>query len=80
MFQGGFVGTECDLVLLEGTNEDGNVLRTLFPDDINDLQTFKLQDIINISSTQRLQLKFKKSSDFYGRITVYIVHFDGQIN
>ena len=75
MFQGGFVGIECDIILIE--NEGKKVVNTIYPEDINDLQTFKLPKPIEISSTHKLQLQFNQSSDFYGRITVYIVHFGG---
>lgn len=80
MFQGGFVGTECDLIMLSEYDEDKKVVGTIFPEDINDLQVFKLPETIPILSTHRFQLQFKKSSDFYGRITVYIVHLGGQTN
>lgn len=80
MFQGGFVGTECDLILLDESKSDGEIFGSLFPEDVNDLQTFDLPKEQIIQSTNRLQLKFKTSSDFYGRITVYLVHFDGLIN
>lgn len=79
MFQGGFVGSECDLILLEGDDVKEKAICTLFPEDVNDLQVFKLSEAIEVATTQRLKLKFKKSSDFYGRITVYIVHFEGEI-
>jgi len=75
MFQGGFVGIECDIILIE--NEGRKVVNTIYPEDINDLQIFKLPKPIEISSTNKLQLQFNQSSDFYGRITVYIVHFEG---
>lgn len=77
MFQGGFVGTECDIVLID--NQDAQqIIHTIFPDDINDLQTFILPKALDVASTDKLQLKFKQSSDFYGRVTVYMIHFGGK--
>lgn len=80
MFQGGFVGVECDIILIEIDDhgqELNNVICTIYPEDINDLQEFYLSEPFEIYSKDILQLKFKKSSDFYGRITVYTVHFEG---
>jgi hypothetical protein len=78
MFQGGFVGIECDLLLVENDLiQEGKAIHTIYPEDINDLQSFKIPRSIEIPSTYKLQLKFKKSSDFYGRVTVYIIHFEG---
>ena len=82
MFQGGFVGVECDIICTE-INDQGqelnDVICTIFPEDINYLQEFYFPEPCEIYSTDILQLKFKKSSDFYGRITVYTVHFQGYI-
>lgn len=76
MFQGGFVGVECDLILSDYDKVDGEIIHTFFPGDINDLQNFKLPNSVEILSTQKLHLKFKQSSDFYGRVTVYILNFE----
>lgn len=79
MFQGGFVGIECDIILIENDQFEGRTaIYTIYPEDINDLQTFKLSTSIEISTTNKLQLQFNQSSDFYGRITVYIVNFEGK--
>jgi hypothetical protein len=79
MFQGGFVGSECD-ILSEDDGKDGNHLQqTLFPADINELQEFKLKKCVNIATGQKLHLRFNQSSDFYGRITVYMIHFNGNL-
>lgn len=77
MFQGGFVGIECDLILCDYDKADGEIIRTFFPEDINALQIFELPSSVNILSTQKIHLKFKQSSDFYGRVTVYILNFEG---
>ena len=80
MFQGGFVGIECDILLTEDFGqESGRLVHTIFPEDVNDLQTFALPESISVLSTDKLQLKFRQSSDFYGRVTVYIIHFNGHL-
>lgn len=76
MFQGGFVGIECDIILMEG--QDQTIVQTIFPEDINDLQTFTLKEPVSISPTSKLEFKFKHSSDFYGRVTVYMINFGGR--
>jgi hypothetical protein len=77
MFQGGFVGIDCDLLI---ENADGSCFKlfSFFPEDINDLQSFQLPDPISIKSDCKLHLKFNQSSDFYGRITIYILKLEGQ--
>jgi len=74
-FQGGFVGTRCALL----DRNDGQVITTIFPDDVNRQQVFDIpQDhpkiIEGISS---LKLVFEESSDFFGRITVYDLKVEG---
>ena len=76
MFQGGFVGIECDINLIE--DEDSRIVHTIFPEDINDLQNFNLREPVLIYTTTKIELKFKHSSDFYGRVTVYMINFDGK--
>ncbi|KAI9304187.1 galactose-binding domain-like protein [Cunninghamella echinulata] len=70
-FQGGFVGKKC--VALGSTSEQPNdyniPLVTFYPQDINPLQTFKVDN--NDTPIQRLKLIFEESTDFYGRITIY---------
>lgn len=75
MFQGGFVGIECEILY------NDQVLSIFFPEDINDLQSFTFRDHcpVNIAKNSKLELKFKQSSDFYGRVTIYMIHFDGKI-
>ena len=80
MFQGGFVGTECEIILLQNDHE--KIIKTIFPEDINDLQSFNISDQdhnLIITSNCKLELKFKRSSDFYGRVTVYILNFQGNL-
>lgn len=80
MFQGGFVGIECDIILTgldDQVHESNRVIHTIFPDDVNNLQKFSLPNPLEIPLAKKLELKFKQSSDFYGRVTLYIVHFEG---
>lgn len=77
MFQGGFVGIECDVILIE--EQDSKIIQTIFPEDINDLQSFKLNSGVKVLTTSKIELKFKNSSDFYGRVTVYMINLEGTI-
>jgi hypothetical protein len=63
MFQGGFVGTDCHLIL----DTDQNTKIDFFPDDSNKLQTFPLLDI----KCKSIKIVFGGSTDFFGRITIY---------
>lgn len=78
MFQGGFVGIECDILEQEQERET-KFIQTIFPEDINDLQSFNIKVPLEISSTSKLELKFNSSSDFYGRVTVYMINLEGKI-
>lgn len=70
-FQGGFVGKTC--VAIGSTSEQPNEYNipivTFYPQDINSLQTFKVDN--NDTPIQRLKIIFEESTDFYGRITIY---------
>ncbi len=73
MFQGGFVGSHS---AVQGLNAKGDVLydEDFFPEDNNALQKFTLESAKFIKSVKIL---FKKSTDFYGRITVYCLDLYG---
>ena len=60
-FQGGFVGTQCQVIV----NNDKTI--DIFPEDSNKLQTFPVE----ISDASQLKILFGGSTDFFGRITVY---------
>ena len=60
-FQGGFVGTQCHVLV----NDDTKV--EFFPEDTNKLQTFEL----NVQECTNLKIVFGQSTDFFGRITIY---------
>lgn len=77
MFQGGFVGIECDLSLVTDSNLSKSICK-IFPADVNNLQYFKLESPIVLASDQKLEIQFNQSSDFYGRITVYMIEFGGE--
>ena len=69
MFQGGFAGSAVELWV-------GSEKRlTLYPCDHNELQEFPVS--LNVDTTQELILKFVQSTDFYGRITVYMLNIYG---
>ncbi|KAF9486325.1 hypothetical protein BDN70DRAFT_869810 [Pholiota conissans] len=78
-FQGGFVGTRCNLLATTGEKE-WRALCTVYPEDVNRQQIF---DIIPTHSemlsrgVSSLKLVFEDSSDFFGRITVYDLSLEG---
>jgi len=75
MFQGGFVGIDCE-ICLESNGKMASVF-SFFPEDVNDLQSFPLPSNLTVESGTKLNLIFKQSSDFYGRVTVYQIQFYG---
>lgn len=78
-FQGGFVGCVA-IVSLEDSNSQSIYKNCFYPDDINDMQTFMLNDKADVSdgkaleNVKKLSILFEKSSDFFGRIIIY--HFE----
>ncbi|KAL7746775.1 hypothetical protein RI367_007821 [Sorochytrium milnesiophthora] len=68
-FQGGFVSSECELQ--HWTGNDFALLQTIYPDDINAEQRFELTPQAGHTTLQRLRILFTRSTDFYGRITMY---------
>ncbi len=76
-FQGGFVAQECVLRgRLKGEKKwkthDMKGFSSFFdPEDNNDTQRFALE---TPAMMQRLRIEFKRSTDFYGRVTIY--HLD----
>jgi hypothetical protein len=82
-FQGGFVGQDCD-VFVAGDGEGGGqawVHALHFePDDVNAPQRFAVpppsrpsggKDAPPPAGVARVRLVFGRSTDFYGRVTVY---------
>lgn len=75
-FQGGFVGSVMT-ISLENSNNENVYKKSFYPDDINDMQTFELNDNVSTSSDnalgniRKVSIIFEKSSDFFGRIIIY---------
>jgi hypothetical protein len=61
---------------LEGDSggTDWRNLSTVFPEDVNRRQTFLVHGDHPLTE---LKLVFEESSDFFGRITLYVVQLDG---
>ncbi|KAI9159536.1 hypothetical protein H9P43_008876 [Blastocladiella emersonii ATCC 22665] len=73
-FQGGFVGTPCEIFANTSGGSAVAPWWTAYPEDTNAPQSFRVPD--NIAATaaapvSRIKLVFPASSDFYGRVTVY---------
>ncbi|XP_045215905.1 nuclear receptor 2C2-associated protein-like [Mercenaria mercenaria] len=68
-FQGGFAGGDCWLEGKMDVNSDWEKIDDIYPEDNNSLQTFK----VNTSGKAIVSMKivFGKSTDFFGRITIY---------
>eukprot|EP01088_Endostelium_zonatum_P004684 TRINITY_DN15993_c0_g1_i1.p1 TRINITY_DN15993_c0_g1~~TRINITY_DN15993_c0_g1_i1.p1 ORF type:complete len:116 (+),score=18.03 TRINITY_DN15993_c0_g1_i1:209-556(+) len=71
VFQGGFVGKDCKLEVYGKTNDkpedhwrDGGEINL---EDNNREQTFS----VSLTDVKRLKIIFQKSTDFYGRVTLY---------
>ncbi|KAF8559896.1 hypothetical protein OG21DRAFT_1479774 [Imleria badia] len=76
-FQGGFVGIQCVVEVAVSSAEPVWTTWThIHPQDVNRRQIFELpgeaQDRI-----QCMRLVFERSSDFFGRITIYELHVEG---
>ena len=85
-FQGGFVGTTCTLLVsFLGSENDKTEWQTwtqVFPEDVNRSQSFDLPaNTLPGENTgiESLKIVFEKSSDFFGRITVYDVQLRGDV-
>lgn len=79
-FQGGFVGSVMTLSL-ENSNNQNVYKKSYYPDDINDMQIFQLNENASITSdkilsnVRKISISFEKSSDFFGRIIIYHLEF-----
>ncbi|KIL71640.1 hypothetical protein M378DRAFT_1020533 [Amanita muscaria Koide BX008] len=79
-FQGGFVGTHCAIQVLPGGSSDWQILAHVYPEDVNRRQSFDLtpsEPHLVDDGVTGLKLVFEKSSDFFGRITVYDLKLEG---
>ncbi|CAG0881603.1 unnamed protein product, partial [Cyprideis torosa] len=71
-FQGGFVGQDCQLFLASSRNDltsASSLAMTFDPQDCNRKQTFALPS--QHSGVRYMRLIFRKSTDFFGRVTIY---------
>lgn len=74
-FQGGFVGSVFHL-RLDNANGEHVYRESFYPDDINDMQIFRLgnkstNDVNELKNIKKVNILFEKSSDFFGRIIIY---------
>ncbi|ORZ30097.1 galactose-binding domain-like protein, partial [Catenaria anguillulae PL171] len=79
-FQGGFVGSPCQVLANAGS--DGTTTLAPFwtahPEDSNAAQVFEVPQDLRGQRVSRIKLVFPSSSDFYGRVTVYNLDFVGR--
>ncbi|KAJ1730457.1 Nuclear receptor 2C2-associated protein [Coemansia biformis] len=74
-FQGGFAGKATRLIDLGRRVE----ICPLHPDDNNKLQSLRLPDAAQAVPRTQIKLQFVSSTDFYGRIIVYVLDFRGSV-
>jgi hypothetical protein len=69
-FQGGFVGSQCQIWITSAPAEsDWTLHDQIFPEDVNRAQLFVLKPLAD--PIQQIKLVFLQSTDFFGRITIY---------
>ncbi|ELT96047.1 hypothetical protein CAPTEDRAFT_175075 [Capitella teleta] len=76
-FQGGFVGKDCQVQASNGESEFTHVT-DFYPEDINSLQVFKVNDFPKGST--KVKILFAGSTDFFGRITIYKLDLLGGVS
>ena len=80
-FQGGFVGAPCIVQApqedAEGDKRTWREWMRIFPADVNRSQSFDLPIEGVEGGIDGLKLIFEKSSDFFGRITLYDIQIQG---
>ncbi|KAF2072191.1 hypothetical protein CYY_006488 [Polysphondylium violaceum] len=67
MFQGGFVGKDCEVLITTGDSKEFQHCTHFYPKDINATQTFPL----NANNVRQIKILFPTSTDFFGRVTIY---------
>ena len=72
MFQGGFVGQECQ-VLGSRADSEWTELTSFYPANDNSKQSFPISCD---AAWSNYRIVFKSFTDFYGRIVVYTVTFE----
>lgn len=76
-FQGGFVGTQCAIDVAASVVEPTwTTLTYIHPEDVNRRQIFQLPEDSS-HGVQCMKLIFERSSDFFGRITLYELQVEG---
>ena len=68
MFQGGFVGKNCQFHVKREGAAKAEFLRDFYPADDNHAQTFDLDCEDKVT---QVKIVFLDSTDFFGRITIY---------
>ncbi len=74
-FQGGFVGQSCSAWTIAASDSTNELKKAcgFEPDDVNSEQAFP----VSAANVRVLRLVFERSTDFYGRVTVYHVSATG---
>ncbi|KAI6012604.1 galactose-binding domain-like protein [Pisolithus orientalis] len=76
-FQGGFVGTQCAIDVAASASEPvWTTLTHIHPEDVNRRQVFQLPEG-NSPGIQCMKFVMERSSDFFGRITLYELQVEG---
>ena len=79
-FQGGFVGLHCVIsVDSDADKKEWLPLMSIYPEDVNRKQSFDLSPLESGHGVRSMKLVFEKSSDFFGRITIYDLQLEGII-
>jgi len=68
--------------VLSGGSSDWQILAHVYPEDVNRRQSFDLmpsEPHLVDDGVTGLKLVFEKSSDFFGRITVYDMKLEGSL-
>ena len=74
------MGTTCTVeVPEEGDRSKWRIWTQIFPEDANRSQRFELPSEGVEEGVESLKLVFEKSSDFFGRITVYDIQLQGTL-
>ncbi|KYQ93149.1 galactose-binding domain-containing protein [Tieghemostelium lacteum] len=71
MFQGGFVGKDCEILFNTAEQKEFQHLQYFYPKDINTLQSFPNNENPQQTGIKELKIIFPTSTDFFGRITIY---------
>ena len=79
-FQGGFVGTQCSIYASSDAQKDWWLVTCIYPEDVNRRQFFDLAPDTIRTGVGSLKLVFEQSSDFFGRVTLYDLKLEGEID